>query len=606
MMKPYAALPLLAATVLLIASPPASSATGLLGAEGPVKERGWIEEKDEQTGILVHTMELTLHPQGEPRPALKHRLLPDEFDMLDGNAAIYYLKALGFLEQDPARDRLRQLYKSAADKARREGKPEGEAPPYGWLSMTPAELPLDEVKDFLKITSFQPQYMREAARRRTFDVDRNLREVENPIAYLLPEIQSMRELARMQALRCKVAIAEGRLDDALAILGQQYALGWHLGQDEFLVSNLVGIACASIAWDDALYLVQQPDAPNLYWAVASLPDPFIDCRRALAVERQLVYLQFKLLREVDDTLRPAGYWQDFITRLAPPFASFSRDFGMPWTVDDPESARALLVAFVAGAYPGAKRYLVEECGMDSQQVDAYPTAQVVFLAMVRFYDEARDDYFKWAHLPFWHARTRTHELDRLMRRRRAAWLGSVPATVFLPAVLAVGLPWRVSNSNWPCSRQSRQSASTGPPTMENCRPRSRTSPFPRRWNRLPASRSTISSTAATRSSTATKCPACATGSFCDSLPRRSETYRPRPWRETLHLQEICHVRRIKQGISNSAPRVRPWLADCHRVRKPCPCRGATRRGLRRRDGSTHDRRVDCGRRQDRHATARPA
>lgn len=437
-MKRYAAISLLAATVLLIASVPASSATGPLSTEGPVKEGGWIEEKDEQTGILVHTMELTLHPQGEPRPALKHRLLPDEFDMLDGNAAVYYLKALGFLEQDPARDRLRQFYKSAADKARREGKPEGEAPPYGWLSMTPAELPLDEVKDFLKIASFQPQYMREAARRRTFDVNRNLREVENPIAYLLPEIQSMRELARMQALRCKVAIAEGRLDDALAILAQQYALGWHLGQDEFLVSNLVGIACAGIAWDDALYFIQQPDAPNLYWAVASLPDPFIDCRRALAVERQFVYLQFKLLREVDETPRPAGYWQDFITRLAPPFASFSRDFGMPWTADDPESARTLLVAFVAGAYPGAKWYLIEECGLASQQVDAYPTAQVVFLAMVRYYEKARDDYFKWTHLPYWQARTRTNQIDDQMREEasRLGW-SAAPATVFLPAVLAV-------------------------------------------------------------------------------------------------------------------------------------------------------------------------
>ena len=191
--------------------------------------------------------------------------------------------------------------------------------------MAPAELPLDEVKQFLQLTSFQPPFLREAAQRRTMDLDRQMRNVQDPLMYILPEIQSMRELARTQSLRCKVAIAEGRIDDAIAILGQQYAMARHLGQDEFLVSNLVGIACAGIAWQDALYLVQHPKTPNLYWAFAALPQPLFDLRQANAFERQFLYEQVKVLREVNETPRPVGYWQDFVDRLIPQVRSLASD-----------------------------------------------------------------------------------------------------------------------------------------------------------------------------------------------------------------------------------------------------------------------------------------
>jgi len=366
--------------------------------EEPVREGGWLIEKDERTGASIHTMEMTLHPKAEPRPALKHRLLPDDFDMVDGNAAIYYLKAMGFPEANAARNALSEVYRKAGERAEREEKSWGEVPPYMWQTMKPEDLPLEEVKQFLDITWFQTAYLKDASLRRHFDLDRNLREVEDPLSTLLPEIQVMRELARTQVLRCKVAVAEGRIDDAIAILGQQYSMAWHLGQDEFLVSGLVGMACAGIGFSDALYLVQHPDAPNLYWAFAALPRPLVDLQHAFAFERQFLYLQLKILREVDESSRPAGYWRDFLDRLIPQFGGMARDFGMARANDDPETARAKLVAYIAAAYPGAKRYLIEDCGLPAEQVEAYPTAQVVALAVVRYHDEAQDDQFKWAQL----------------------------------------------------------------------------------------------------------------------------------------------------------------------------------------------------------------
>jgi hypothetical protein len=401
----------------------------------PEKYGGWLIERDEQDGIQVHTMEMTLHPRAEPIPALKYHLIPDDFNLLDGNAATYYLKAQGFFEQTPARERLSEIYAKARDQARSENRSTAELPPYSWQSMPPDELPVKEVKEFLTLLSFQPMYLKAAAQQRQFQLDRHIRTIQDPINYLLPEIQSMRELARMQSLRCRVAIAEGRVDDALEILGQQYALACHLGQDDFIVTTLVGLAISDVAWTDALHLVQRSEAPNLYWAFASLPRPLVDARYALSVERQFLYLQFKVLRDVDEVPRPPGYWQDFLDRLVPQIGSLASDFGLD--EDDPEATRAMLVAYVAAAYPGAKRYLIEEVGLSREQVEAYPTAQVVFLAMIRFYDAAGDDYFKWAKLPYYQSQSHSSRIYDSLRRKldRIGWSG-MPTDTLLPAVQA--------------------------------------------------------------------------------------------------------------------------------------------------------------------------
>jgi hypothetical protein len=406
--------------------------------EGPVKEGGWLVTREENTGVSIRTMEMTLHPQTEPRPALKYRLVPDEFDMVEGNAAIYYLKAMGFLEQNAARDQLTDFTRESGKRA--EGKDWSDVPPYNWQAMPPAELPLDKVKEYLQFTAFQPRFLREAARRPTMDLNRNIRGEQDPIAYLLPEIQSMRELARTQSLRCRVAIAEGRLDDAIEILGQQYAMSRHLVQDEFLVSNLVGIACGGLAWEDALYLVQQPQAPNLYWAFASLPPSMFELRPANAFERQFLYEQLKILRQVDETPRPAGYWQDFLDRLAAQFGTLGQELGLHAEfAQDPVALRAVLTGFVAASYPGAKRFLIEQCGLPPEKVAAYPTAQTVFLAVVRFYDQARDDEFKWNFLPYSQVEANPAGRQRNQQLRDAmnqiGWI-TAPTQLVLPAVSA--------------------------------------------------------------------------------------------------------------------------------------------------------------------------
>ncbi|QEG39694.1 hypothetical protein [Roseimaritima ulvae] len=397
------------------------------------REDGWLNQHNPDTGTTLRSKQLTLHRQSEPEPALRYRFLPNAFEAVPGNAALYYLKAMGFLEQTSARDRITEIYQTASEQANEQGQSMADIPPHVWLSTPPQQLPIDEVKDFLHLTSFQVPMLKEAAARSDFHLDRNLRDVEDLIAYLLPEIQTMRELARLNSMRCRLAVAENRIDDAIEICGQQFALARHLGKDDFLVCNLVGVAIGSIGWNDLLYVVQHPDAPNLYWALAALPDPLVDNRRAMAIEHQLLYLQLPALKEVSVEPRSAEYWQVFLDRLAAEPNSLYTEFG--WDASDAETRRAMMVAGIAASYPSAKKYLIDVVALPPEQVEAYPTAQVVLLAMVKFYDHWRDEYFKWEHVPFWQRHTTPDGADRSSRlsaaAKQAGWF-ALPADTLIP------------------------------------------------------------------------------------------------------------------------------------------------------------------------------
>ncbi len=412
----------------------ALSLAGPARAQEPKRSGPWILESTASGNR--HIAEMTLHASPEPKPALKLRLTPDPFDQVEGNSALFYLKAMGFLEQTYAAQGLRDFQARNRKLAAEKGLPESDLPPYSWLEIAPAQLPLAEVKEYLQYMAFQPPLLAEATLRTRFSLDRNTRQVESPVAILLPEIQTMRELSRVQSLRCRVAIAEHRIDDAIAILKQQVTMARHLGSDEFLVSNLVGLAILSVALQDAIYLQQEPGAPNLYWAFASLPRPLVDFRESLSMERQFTSMQLKALRDVDEAIKPAGYWNDFINRILPQIRELDL-YDRSLVASDPQAERAALVGMIAASYPGAKRYLLEECHMDRAKVDAYPTAQTVFLAMKQFNERTVDEQFKWLALPYEQARQHPEflRLDkaRYANSQRVGWL-SAPCNLLMAGI----------------------------------------------------------------------------------------------------------------------------------------------------------------------------
>lgn len=424
---------LLTATLLCI------PATAIYGQESPIKYRPPAGELSSQEGAweywrvdgkVVHRRVLDLSPQREPEPALSVDLIPNEFDLKDGNAAIQYVQAMGFLEQSNAQRAKSDFENASREAANSQGKSWDEVPPQSWYESRPEDLPMEQVREYLSYTEFQTRYLEEAVQRRICDFDRHIRDVENPVMYLLPEIQMMRDLARQQSLRFLGAIAEDRPNDAVAILGQQLAMARHLNQEPFLVSNLVGIAVARIGCTNAFFLCERADAPNLYWAVASLPQPIVDMRPAMAYEREFLFEQFKELRDVDMTPRSDLYWSRFLESFGESMEGLELE-----TSGLNQFGKSGLTMMVAAGIPGARRFLHDVEGISIDELDALPNTQVYFLAVKKFHEHSRDEMFKLAFVAPWQREQGRVQADA-NRKRNAEKFGLItsPSNVVLPAV----------------------------------------------------------------------------------------------------------------------------------------------------------------------------
>ncbi len=405
----------------------------------PSQEGNWTVTTDPETGQYVHTMELSLHRKKEPRPALRYRMIADDFERTNGNAALYYLQAIGFSESTASRQ---VVVEDSENNGLATPGPDSErsaSDPESWIGMALRDLPISEVKDFLAQSEFQRPLLAQAAHRKHYSLDRDLRNYDPATPLVLSELQELLRMSQYQSLRCRVAIREDDIEDAVRILGQQYALANHLSQDDLLLAGFVAVEASNLAWNDFLQLVQQRSTPNLYWALATLPQPLVPLDRIIAHERNLLFLHITELDEIDDMPRPTGYWQLVIDRLVqlrlmsqllPGLAERTK---LP-TSGETERERVALVAAIAAAYPGAKRYLVENTDLSHDRIESLAQVQTVLLAIRSLYEDQRDAMWKWLHVPIWQQPSdmrANHAATLRKNEERYGWTATV-TTMLLP------------------------------------------------------------------------------------------------------------------------------------------------------------------------------
>lgn len=350
------------------------------------------------------TVVLTLRPARPPRPALKYVLLPELRDQTEGNAALHYYRAalLRGKEDDAAAERASK-----------------------WADLPPRDLPREEVRAYLGRYRGLLREVEAGARCSFCNWNMQERLRREGLELWLPEIQQLREFARLLRLRARLEIAEGQLDQALATLQTNFAMARHAADEPVLISALVGVAIATQSTRDLEEWVQAPDAANLYWTLAALPSPFIDVRRAMQGERLWVTALFPGLGELaadarQGPLEPSRLRaiQDRLARVVA-----TADGGGDWQF------KLLLAAGTAKLYPDARRYLLSQ-GRTAEQVEAFPMVQAVFLYLLAEYDRVFDDTFKWFGLPYWQARP-----GLLRAEQYLATEGRLRPELFLPRLL---------------------------------------------------------------------------------------------------------------------------------------------------------------------------
>jgi hypothetical protein len=324
-------------------------------------------------------IKLALPPAAAPVPALKYVLLPELSEQTPGNAAFLYYRAFspewwGTLHQ---RDILGKVEKAAR---------------------TPvADLKNSDVRWLLEWKSLRE--MDRAARRAYCDWELTPRLREEGIYLVFPDLQPMRQFATLLAARARLEMSEGQLDKAFYTLQTGFALARHAGDGPSLIQALVGNAIAQVMVAQLEDLLRQPGAPNLYWALTDLPQPFIDLRKPIQGEKLWLYGTFPELRDVANPhLAPAR-----LQRLQDIAAQFVVDRFESRELKSDAAGRLALLAVVAKAYPASRQALIA-AGQPPRDVDALPALQVVLIESLHEYERQRDELFKWTALPYHVAR----------------------------------------------------------------------------------------------------------------------------------------------------------------------------------------------------------
>jgi hypothetical protein len=374
-----------------------------LGAAETARDWWLLETSKERSVRLV------IHPAGASKPAMKYHLLPEFLDRLPGNAAVDYGKVTA--EHMTLFGNHEWLQKNMHDR----------------LGM-----PLEELRGMKIDWANVLDDIERGGRREYCDWQLPIR-TESLYSILLPEVQQSREFARLVALRARVQVADGQYDEAVKTLQSGYALARNVARGPTLVQGLVGIAIAGMMDHCVFEMAQQPGAPNLYWALTSLPQPLIDLREAMEAEANSVYLMWPELREVETSTRGSEYWRETFEKFWKGFLEIMDNSGPSGLARRPEVAMTVCLK----GYPIAKERLIA-AGMPAERIEAMPVPQVVLLYTMRTYEQFRDESFKWFYVPYWQGCEGLKRVEREYKAARTEGREVVPiAQTLLPAIGAV-------------------------------------------------------------------------------------------------------------------------------------------------------------------------
>ena len=354
------------------------------------------------------TFKMTVSPAAEPVPALKHRLTSREVDLKQGDAAPFYYRAL---IDAPAK-------RKALDKEFGEDY-------HAWHSceeLPLEEIPLEKAREALKIWGdLSLENVRTAAGRRRCDWQWNVEENRGQkfFAFVLDEMQESRALARSLVLRARLALAEGRIDEAVDLLRINYRLARDVAKEPLLICDLVGMGVTSMCNTEIVELIAQPESPNLYWALSELPRPPISIRESIRLEGSSGLRFVPVLLNAETEEHAPEEWARLLTKAYMDLRGLGGG-DIPFVNAGPTVTQAAVTGYCVFAYPHAKQRLIDG-GMNRRRVEQMPVGQVIAIDASREYRRIADDLVKWYYVPFRTVHERhvlaTHPTNRRGGRR---------------------------------------------------------------------------------------------------------------------------------------------------------------------------------------------
>ena len=345
---------------------------------------------------------LTVRPAAAPVPALKYQLLPEVRELQAGNPAQWYVRCFAeqrnfFFSKDGVATRNRALAAPLADLGNAE---------FAYFVGTNA----------LKQADW-------GARLDAIDWQVTDRIKGEGLDATFPEMPAYGVLAESLHVRLRIEIHGKKFGDAIVTAKTMLMLARHLGEHPALAANTVGMSIAGRTLDALEEFVQQPGAPNLYWALTDLPTPLVEVRKGLQGHAARVATELAI---PDAEAMTAEQVEKVVSRLSG-ILGFTRE----QTGESPRSLRADLKALLDdGEHVKAVRKRLHAPGapgdplrgLAALPVAAFTPTQAVLWDAKCDYERRRDECLKLLALAPW-------QMDALPLEKTSGLFGA-----FLPPV----------------------------------------------------------------------------------------------------------------------------------------------------------------------------
>src|SRR5262249_5502394 len=115
-------------------------------------------------------------------------------------------------------------------------------------------------------------------------------------------------------VRFRIEVAGRHYDDAIRTAKTMFAFARHLGENPTHAANQLGLSVAHLVLDVLEEMVQQPNCPNLYWALTDLPCPLVDLHKGFQGDRSRMTTELRPIR--DDAVMTEEELEKVVSRLS--------------------------------------------------------------------------------------------------------------------------------------------------------------------------------------------------------------------------------------------------------------------------------------------------
>lgn len=306
----------------------------------------------------------------EPSPALKYRLYPAKWELRPGSALLHYTRA-------------QIMYLQMPEEKRNEWDQ--------WLSQENNPSDGELAAGVAALHNIYAE-LHDLAMSDDLMWDHRIRDLRGPAMYnyLLPDVQATRAMKRLLQLKIKLQLRQRDFDGVCSSISDNLRLGEFAGHGETLIQKLVGVSIVSITLDDIHDVISTPGCPNLYWALATIPQSLVNVNEAVLWELSSIQNALPALGEAE-----TATWTE--TEAIRKWNSLLDDLK---TLDDfgSGSRQTQLALAIASATSGdAARERLLANGFSAERISNLPTIQIIMIDATKELNRVGDDLGK-AHL----------------------------------------------------------------------------------------------------------------------------------------------------------------------------------------------------------------